>query len=162
VSLICLDNKWILCVNWMCLTWDLRFSSAVVTNVGIFWDVVPCSPYMSRRFRGIYYVHLQVPKSAEQEMSRHSHYFLARLIPEPEDGWYVPSKRRRTFVFNATNVFGLSPWSLLHLLKASLLFTEFKKMAVILKILIHAVVLKGTARGFKPRCVSCRQTAFSC
>jgi hypothetical protein len=36
-------------------------------NVATFWDIPPCSPYVNRRFRGTYHLHLQGSKSAEQE-----------------------------------------------------------------------------------------------
>jgi hypothetical protein len=43
--------------------------TAVVMDVAIIWDIAPCSPYMSIRFRGTYRLHLQGRKSAEQETS---------------------------------------------------------------------------------------------
>jgi hypothetical protein len=43
--------------------------TAVITNVIVFWDISPCSPYVNRRFGGTYHLHLQGRKSAEQETS---------------------------------------------------------------------------------------------
>jgi hypothetical protein len=36
--------------------------TAVVMNVAIFWNILPCSPYMTLCFRGLYHVHLQGKK----------------------------------------------------------------------------------------------------
>jgi hypothetical protein len=36
-------------------------------NVAIFWDKLPCSQYVERRFGGKYYLKCQGLKSAEQE-----------------------------------------------------------------------------------------------
>jgi hypothetical protein len=36
--------------------------TAIVMKIFIFWDIAPCSPYMSRRFGGTYRLHLQGPK----------------------------------------------------------------------------------------------------
>jgi hypothetical protein len=40
-------------------------------KVNIFWDtrIAPCGTYVNRRFRGMYHLHLQGRKSAEQEIS---------------------------------------------------------------------------------------------
>jgi hypothetical protein len=38
-------------------------------KVDIFWDTVPCSPYVIRRFGGTYHLHFQGLKSAEQKTS---------------------------------------------------------------------------------------------
>jgi nitrate reductase gamma subunit len=38
-------------------------------NAAIFWDVAPWIPYMIRRFGGVYHLHLQSRKWAEQETS---------------------------------------------------------------------------------------------
>jgi hypothetical protein len=43
--------------------------TVVVMRIAIFWDIAPCSPYINLRFRGTYRIHLQDPKSAEQETS---------------------------------------------------------------------------------------------
>jgi hypothetical protein len=57
----------------------------------IFWDIAPCSPYMSRRFGVTYHLHLQGRKISEQETSESSclttcsRWFFARLIFDPED-----------------------------------------------------------------------------
>jgi hypothetical protein len=32
--------------------------TAAVMNLAIFWDIVLCSPYVNRRFRGMYHPHL--------------------------------------------------------------------------------------------------------
>jgi hypothetical protein len=56
-----------------------------VMKFNIFWDIVPCSPYMSLCFGGTYHLHLQGRKSAKQETTC-SCWFLARLIFNPEDG----------------------------------------------------------------------------
>jgi hypothetical protein len=48
---------------------DLGFEvlTAVVMKVDISWDIVPCSPYVNRRFKGRYHLHHQGPKSAMQK-----------------------------------------------------------------------------------------------
>jgi hypothetical protein len=33
--------------------------TAVVMNVAMFWDIAPYSPYVNRRFGGMYHLHLQ-------------------------------------------------------------------------------------------------------
>jgi hypothetical protein len=33
--------------------------TAVIMNAAIFWDIAPCSPYVNRRFRRTYHLHLQ-------------------------------------------------------------------------------------------------------
>jgi hypothetical protein len=38
-----------------------------VMDDAILLDIAPCGPYVNRRFGGIYHLHLQCPKSAEQE-----------------------------------------------------------------------------------------------
>jgi hypothetical protein len=43
--------------------------TAVAMNVTILWDIAPCSPYVNRRFKGTYHLHLQGRKSAGQETS---------------------------------------------------------------------------------------------
>jgi hypothetical protein len=43
----------------------------LVMDVAIFGDIVQCSPYMSRCFGGIYHLHRQDRKWAEQEISVH-------------------------------------------------------------------------------------------
>jgi hypothetical protein len=43
--------------------------TAVVTKAAIFCNIVPCSPYVNRRFGGTYYFHLQGKKSVEREPS---------------------------------------------------------------------------------------------
>jgi hypothetical protein len=47
----------------------------------LFWDIEPCSPYMSRRFGGLYHLHLQGRKSAEQDTSENK--WLGRMSSEP-------------------------------------------------------------------------------
>jgi hypothetical protein len=57
---------------------EIRFEvlTAVVTKFSIFWDIAPCSTYMSRRFGGTYHFCLDTcPR-----------WFLVRLIFDPEDG----------------------------------------------------------------------------
>jgi hypothetical protein len=36
-----------------------QFLIAVIMDVVIFWDIVPCSPHVNQRFRGTYHLHLQ-------------------------------------------------------------------------------------------------------
>jgi hypothetical protein len=43
--------------------------TAVDMNAVIFWDKAPFSPYVKRRFSGMYHLHLQGRKSTEQETS---------------------------------------------------------------------------------------------
>jgi hypothetical protein len=43
--------------------------TAVAMNAAIFWDIAPCSPYVERRFRGTYHLHLQGKELAEQGTS---------------------------------------------------------------------------------------------
>jgi hypothetical protein len=43
--------------------------TAAVAKIAIFCDIVPCSPYMNRRFRGTFRLRLKGQKSAEQETS---------------------------------------------------------------------------------------------
>jgi hypothetical protein len=43
--------------------------TAVVIKTAILWDIAPCSPYMNRRFGGMYHIHLPGRKSAAQETS---------------------------------------------------------------------------------------------
>jgi hypothetical protein len=45
------------------------FAIAVLTNVAIFRDSAPSSPYVNRRFGGMYHLHLRDRKSDEQETS---------------------------------------------------------------------------------------------
>jgi hypothetical protein len=42
------------------------YSSNKALNVAQFWDVVPCSLYMNRRFGGTYHLHIEGRKSAKQ------------------------------------------------------------------------------------------------
>jgi hypothetical protein len=39
-------------------------------DVAIFWDILPNSPYVNRRFGGTYHLHLQCRKSADQQNQR--------------------------------------------------------------------------------------------
>jgi hypothetical protein len=39
-------------------------------KIAIFWDIAPCRLNMSRCFGGMYHLHLQGQKSAEQEKGR--------------------------------------------------------------------------------------------
>jgi hypothetical protein len=64
------------------------------TNIAIFWDIPPCSPYVNRRFGRTCHLHLQDEESAEQETSARS--FLAQLICDPEDGRVETSVQIRT------------------------------------------------------------------
>jgi hypothetical protein len=41
--------------------------TAVVMSGAIVWDIASCSPYVNRRFGGMYDLHLQGRKSAEEE-----------------------------------------------------------------------------------------------
>jgi hypothetical protein len=41
--------------------------TAVVISVAIFWNIVSCSSYVKRHFRGKYHLHLQGRKTAKQE-----------------------------------------------------------------------------------------------
>jgi hypothetical protein len=45
--------------------WNL-FQPLKHKNVAIFWDTAPYSPYVNRRFEGLYHLQLQDRKSAEQ------------------------------------------------------------------------------------------------
>jgi hypothetical protein len=65
-----------ICSNVICKTVQMQtipiyigfdLLTAVVMNVSMFWDIVPCGPYANRRFGGKYHPHLQGWKSAEQE-----------------------------------------------------------------------------------------------
>jgi hypothetical protein len=38
-------------------------------HVDIFWNIEPCSPYVSRRFGGMYHLYLQGRKSDEYEVT---------------------------------------------------------------------------------------------
>jgi hypothetical protein len=49
-------------------------------KVAIFWDIAPCDPYMNRRLGGNY--NLQFLESRYLL----AHWFLARMIFDPEDG----------------------------------------------------------------------------
>jgi hypothetical protein len=59
-------------------------------KIAIFWDIPPCSPYLNQRFGGMYHLHLQGRKSAEQETSvragGYPRWVVALLIFDPEDG----------------------------------------------------------------------------
>jgi hypothetical protein len=50
-----------------CLSVEFEVLTVVVTNVAIFWDIAPCTPYVNRRFGGTYHLHLQGRKSTEQD-----------------------------------------------------------------------------------------------
>jgi hypothetical protein len=43
--------------------------TALTMEAPIFWDIAPCSPYIKRRFGGMYHLHLQGKITAEQETS---------------------------------------------------------------------------------------------
>jgi hypothetical protein len=47
----------------------LEVLAAVIMNVAIFRDIVPCIPHMNRRFGGKYHLYLQGRKSTKQETS---------------------------------------------------------------------------------------------
>jgi hypothetical protein len=51
-------------------------------TVAIFWDIASCSQYMNRRFGGLYRLHLQGKKLAEQETFAQQ----TMWIYIPEDG----------------------------------------------------------------------------
>jgi hypothetical protein len=64
-------------------------------SFAIFWYIAPCAPYVNRRFRLSYHLHLQGRKSADKEtrvqqivnpLQPASRWFLARLIFYPQDG----------------------------------------------------------------------------
>jgi hypothetical protein len=61
--------------------------TAVVIKIAILWSIAPCNPYMNRRFRGTYHLHLQSRKFAKQQTSE-SRWLDWRWK------WYVPPKRR--------------------------------------------------------------------
>jgi hypothetical protein len=48
---------------------ELNVLTTVIMNVVILWNITLSSPYVNRRFRGTYYLHLQGGKSTEQETS---------------------------------------------------------------------------------------------
>jgi hypothetical protein len=53
-------------------------------NVAIFWDIASCSQYMNQHFGGMYRLHLQCRKLAEQETFAQqvsSHMDYAALHP---------------------------------------------------------------------------------
>jgi hypothetical protein len=59
--------------------------TAVAMYIATFWDIGPCSPYVSRRFGGIYRLHLQggnVSRARNQRVGR-----LGRILPAP---CYIP------------------------------------------------------------------------
>jgi hypothetical protein len=41
----------------------------LLLKIAIVWNIAPCSPYMNRRFGGMYRLHIQGPKSVEQEIN---------------------------------------------------------------------------------------------
>jgi hypothetical protein len=43
--------------------------TVVVMKVAIFWDTMPCSPYMNRHFKGTHHLQPQGQKSFEQEIA---------------------------------------------------------------------------------------------
>jgi hypothetical protein len=65
------------------LVLGLEVITAVFMNAAIFSNIVLCSPYVNRRFRGMYYLHVQGRKSAEQQSSVEQ---VATLRYIPEDG----------------------------------------------------------------------------
>jgi hypothetical protein len=56
----------------------------------IFWNIVPCSPYVSRRFGRSYHLHLQGRKSAEKETSVTNHLLHVGLL----FGWFYTLKMK--------------------------------------------------------------------
>jgi hypothetical protein len=60
---------------------NVRFEvlTAVVINVAFFWDIAPFSPYVKRRFGGTCHLSSFAYPAA-------THWFLALLIFDPEDG----------------------------------------------------------------------------
>jgi hypothetical protein len=71
-----------------------------LTEVGIFWDITPCSPLkVSRRFGGKCYLHFQVWKTDQARNNKSfACYLLTWLVLHPwKRRWLVPPKRRLTF-----------------------------------------------------------------
>jgi hypothetical protein len=54
-------------------------------NVAILWDTAPSSPYVNRRFGGMYHLHVQCRKSAEQENSVQPPGMVWRLLLREEE-----------------------------------------------------------------------------
>jgi hypothetical protein len=42
-------------------------TAVIMNSTAMFWDIAPCSPYVTQRFGRAYHLHLQGRKSAEQE-----------------------------------------------------------------------------------------------
>jgi hypothetical protein len=79
-------------------------------NVAIFWDIAPCSTYVSRRFGGTHDLHLQGGKSAERQCaaggSETSVYrrTIRRYIPEDYNIYNSNSTREICFhMFESLN-----------------------------------------------------------
>jgi hypothetical protein len=54
-------------VNICILNIGFEVLTAVVMNAAIFWNIGPCSPYVNIRVEGVYHLHPQGLKSAEQK-----------------------------------------------------------------------------------------------
>jgi hypothetical protein len=68
----------------------------VMSNVAIFWDIAPCSPYVNRRFGGTYHHHLQRLKPVVPSHLLHGGFVLGCFRPW-RWRWYVPPKCRFTY-----------------------------------------------------------------
>jgi hypothetical protein len=80
--------------------------TGVVTKFTIFWDLAPCSPYVNRRFRGMYHLHLQCRKSAKRETSvqRVSSHLKTGVIRSSERSFHI--RTRRHYIAEDSNVHG--------------------------------------------------------
>jgi hypothetical protein len=49
------------------ILFEVSVNKTILQNVAVFWDTVPCSPYVNRRFERMHHLHFQRRESAEQE-----------------------------------------------------------------------------------------------
>jgi hypothetical protein len=60
------------------ILYDLRFLTAVTMKNAVFWDVAPCSFCASRRFGGLFRLHLIYPDDAGSTFHRNTSELLSR------------------------------------------------------------------------------------
>jgi hypothetical protein len=73
--------------------------TAVVMNVALFWDIAPCSPYVNRRFGGIYHIY-RVENHPSKE-PRCSRWPASSMLVSCSDKFYLED---RGDMFHETSV----------------------------------------------------------